>query len=86
MAAQKCKKKLIGNFFAFLNSYYPKTHPIKALNSLDSSRPYGRLLKNQKTEGSRELFLPENISKLAPQNIFQKKTLRFWKPGNQLKT
>ena len=31
------------NFFAFLNAYYPKTHLIKAQNSLDSSRPYGRL-------------------------------------------
>ena len=48
MAAQKRKKIFSAEFFAFLNVYYPKTHLIKALNSLDSSRPYGRLLENQK--------------------------------------
>ena len=30
----------------------------------NSSRPYGRLLENPKTEDSRELLLPEMISKL----------------------
>ena len=40
---------------------------IKILNSLDSSTPYGRLLENEKTMGSRELFLRETISRLAPQ-------------------
>ena len=33
--------------------------------SLDSSRPYKRLLKISKTRGSRDLFLP----KLVPQQI-----------------
>ena len=75
MAAQKCKKKqtVDRNFFAFLNVYYPKTHLIKALNSLDLSRPNGRLLEDLKTGASRNLFLPEIISKLALQLIFQKK-------------
>ena len=36
-----------------------KTQLIKALHSLDSSRPYERLLENPKTVGSRESFLPE---------------------------
>ena len=60
MAAQKRKKKIRQKFLAFLNVYYPKTHLIKALYSLDSSRPNGRLLQNPKTGGLRESFLPEN--------------------------
>ena len=60
MAAQKRKKKIRQKFLAFLNVYYPKTHLIKALYSLDSSRPNGRLSQNPKTGGFRELFLPEN--------------------------
>ena len=46
--------------FAFLNASYPEIHLIQSLNSLDSSRPYGRLLENQKTRGSKKLFLPKN--------------------------
>ena len=45
-----------------------KTHLIKALNSLDSSRPNGRLSQNPKTGGFRKLFLTENYLK-----SFQKK-------------
>ena len=51
---QKCKKKEKKNcqkVFAFLNSYYPKIQLIKALNSFDSSRPYGRLLENWRLKG-----------------------------------
>ena len=33
------KKNFPGKFFAFLNAYYPKTHLIQSLNSLDSSKP-----------------------------------------------
>ena len=51
----------------------PKTHLIKALNSLDSFRSYGRLLENQKTEGSRELFLTENDFKTSSAKHFPKK-------------
>ena len=58
-------------------AYYPKTHLIIALNSLDSSRLYGRLLENQKTGGSRELFLPENDFQTSSTKIFQKKHLDF---------
>ena len=50
MAGQKKKKKLVSRkSFAFLNAYCPKTHQIQSVISLDSSRPYGRLLENQKT-------------------------------------
>ena len=47
-------------FLAFLDAYYFLTDLIKALNSLDSSRPYRRLLENLKTGGFRKSFLPEN--------------------------
>ena len=67
MAAQKRKKKIRQKFLAFLNVYYPKTHLIKALYSLDSSRSYGRLSQNPKTGGFRELFLPENDFKTFSQ-------------------
>ena len=49
MAAQKQKKIVSKKFCAFLNVYCPKTPQIKSLNSLDSSRPNGRLLESQKT-------------------------------------
>ena len=74
MAAQIRKKKIRHIFFAFLNAYYTKTHLIKSSNFLNSSRPYGRLLENQKTGGSRELFL---ISKTAPQKFFFKRHSDF---------
>ena len=55
-AKKKKKKKNWQKFLAFLNAYYPETHPIKALYTLDSSRSYGRLLQNPKTCASRELL------------------------------
>ena len=73
MAAQKRKKKIRQKFLAFLNVYYPKTHLIKALYSLDSSRPNGRLSQNPKTGGFRELFLPENDFKTCSTVNFPKK-------------
>ena len=60
MVAQKCKKIASRNFLNFRMSITPKTHLIKALNSIDSSRPYKRLLQIQKTGGSMELILPGN--------------------------
>ena len=69
MAAQKCKKQ----FLAFLNVYFPKTHLIKALYCLDSSRPNERLSQNLKTVGFRELFLPENDFKTCSTVSFPKK-------------
>ena len=60
MATQKCKNDCSLNFLVFLNAYLPKTHLIKIHNSLDSSRPYGRLSESSKTWGFIELFLPEN--------------------------
>ena len=56
-----------------MNAYYPKTHLVKALNSLDSSRPYGRLLENPKTGGSRELFLIEGDFQTSSTKIFPEK-------------
>ena len=84
MAAQKHKKNCWQKFFPFLNAYYPKTHLIKTLNSLDSSRPYGR--QNKKTGGPRELFLPENdfqisSTKLSKKNI---KILEAWNPTEDM--
>ena len=38
---------------------------MKVFNSLDLSRPCGRLLENPKAGGSRELFLPENDFKTS---------------------
>ena len=84
MATQK-QKELSGNFFAFSNASYPKTHLIQSLNSLESSRPYERLLENQKTGGSKELFLPKNDFQNSSTKIFSKKTSRIWRPGNQPK-
>ena len=60
MAAQKHKKIVSRMFFAFLNTYKPKTQLISALNSIDSSRTYGRLSQNPITSGFRESFLHEN--------------------------
>ena len=67
------KKKLWKEFFVFLNVYCPKTHLIKALYSLDSSRSYGRLLENPKTGASRDLFLPESDFKTSSAVNFPKK-------------
>ena len=77
MAAQKWKKKKEWqNFFTFLNAYYPKTHLIKALNSLYSSKASGRLSQNPKTEGFRKLFLSKNDFKTCSAvNIFLKKKI-----------
>ena len=72
MVAQKCKKNVRQKFLAFLNVYCPKTHLIKALYSLDSSRPSGRLSQNPKTGGIRELILPENNFKTCSAVNFPK--------------
>ena len=56
-----------------MNFHYPKTHLIQSLSSLESSRPYGRMLENQKTWGSEELFLPENNFQNSSTKKFPKK-------------
>ena len=57
-----------------MNAFYPKTRLIKALNSLDSYRPYGKLLEHQEEEGdSGELFLPENDFQTSSAKFFLKK-------------
>ena len=50
-----------------------KPQLIKIHNSLDSSRPERRLLKNKKIETFRELFLPENDFQTSSTVNFQKK-------------
>ena len=51
MVAQKCQKKMLAEIFLhfWMSTSEPKTQLIKTENSFDSSRPYGRLLENQKT-------------------------------------
>ena len=52
----------------------PETQLInKALNSLDSFRPYRRLLENPKTRALRELFLPEDYFKTCSAVNFSKR-------------
>ena len=77
MAAQKCKKNCWQKFFAFLNAYFPDNHQIKAINSLDSSRPNGRLLQTPKTGGFWESFLPQNDFKTCSAVNFLKKHPNF---------
>ena len=72
MAAQKWKKKLLPEIVSTSECIF-KTHLIKALNSRDSSRPYGRLLENPKTGGFRESFLPEKNFKTCSAVSFPKK-------------
>ena len=74
MATKNTKNNLLAEIFYIFDCHYPKTHPIKPLSSLDSSRTYGRPLENQKAGGSRELFMPENnfltsSTKNIPKNI-----------------
>ena len=57
----------------FLNICYPQTRLIKALTSVDSSRPNGRLSQNRKTGDIGELFLPENDFKTSSAVNFPKK-------------
>ena len=59
------------------NTCYPKMHFIKSLNSLDFSRPYGTLLEIQKIGALGNFFCLTMITKIAPQNFFQKKHLYF---------
>ena len=75
MAAQKYEKYCQKIFFLhFWMRITPK--PIKS-NSLNSFRPYRRLLENQKTGGSRELFLPENDFQTRSTKYFLKKPSDF---------
>ena len=55
----------------------PINERLKALNFLDSSRPYRRLFKNPKTKGSKELFLPKNTFKYSSTLNFSKRHSDF---------
>ena len=74
MVAQKQKKKSLAEIFCIFECLLTRNPTNqKALNSLDSSRPCGRLLENQKTGSSRELFLPAHDFQTSSTKIFQKK-------------
>ena len=77
MTAQKCTHKKLQKFATFLNAYYLQKHLVESLNSLHSSRPYGRLLENQKRGGSREPFLPENYFQTSSTKFFLKRHSDF---------
>ena len=77
MTAQKCKNKIWAEIFCIFECLLLKIHLIKALNSLDSSRPNGGLSQNSKTRGFRELFLPKNDSKTCSAVNFLKKYVDF---------
>ena len=67
------QKRFSAEIFGSFECLYPKTHLIKALYSLDSSRPNGRLSQNPKTGGFRDLFLPENNFETCSAVNFPKK-------------
>ena len=82
MAAQKRKKKTKTGkqiFFGIFECLFtPKSIQTKLSTLLiDSSRSYKRPLENQKTEGSRELFLPENDFQTSSIVNFPKKYRDF---------
>ena len=61
MAAEKGKKNVLADVCGIFECLLPQTHLIKAPNSLDSSRPNGRLSQNPKTGDFRELNMVKNI-------------------------
>ena len=54
------KKKIASRNFSYFWIPITQNSSNQGYQSLDSSRPHGRVLENQKTGDSRELFLPEN--------------------------
>ena len=50
---------------------------MQSLNSFDSSKPYGRLLENQKKGALKNYFCLKITFKIAPQKFFQKKHSDF---------
>ena len=77
MAAQKYGKKFFGEIFCISEPLLTLNPTNKIHNSLDSSRPYGRLLKIQKTGDFRELILPENHFQNSSAINFPKNQLDF---------
>ena len=58
MAAKKFKKKFLAEIFCIFKCLLLQNPTNQG--SLLSSRPYGRIIENLKTGGSKEFFLPEN--------------------------
>ena len=82
MTAQKCKKKFLAEIFCIFECVLLPNPSIKALNSLDSSRPNGRLSQSPKAGAFRELFVPKNDFKTCSAVNFPKnmQILEAWKP------
>ena len=84
----KMKSTLVSRrCLASLNTSYTKTDLIKSINSLDSSRIYGRMLENQKAQCFKDRFLPENdfqnsSTEIPKNNIL---ILEAWKPTKDMK-
>ena len=76
MASQKHTKKMLAEIFCIFECLLTQ-NPILALNFLDSSRSYGRLLENPKLGASRKLFLPQNDFKTSSTESFPKKHPNF---------
>ena len=72
MEAEKHRESCWQKFFSILNAYKPKTHLIKALNYIDSTKSFGRLSQNFRTGGFRESFLSENDFKTCLTVNFRK--------------
>ena len=60
MTAQKHTEKLLTEIFGIFEYLITQNLTNQDSQLFDSSRPYGRLLENPKTWGSRELFMSEN--------------------------
>ena len=87
MMAQKHQKKFWWNYFCIFECLLTLECLLMSTNSLDSSRSYERLLENQKTGGSRELFLPENNFQTSSTVSFPKKIQisEVWKTTRDMK-
>ena len=87
MATQKYKKNSTQIFIFIFECLLPQNPSNLSSLLIDSSRSYKRLLKNKKTGGSRELFLPENDFQTSSTANFPKniQILEAWKPTEDMK-
>ena len=86
MATQNYKNICQQKLFFIFECLLPQkpSNPISQLSWF--SRPYGRLLENQKIGGSKELFLPENDYKNCSAENFPTNMhiLEAWKPTEDM--
>ena len=71
----------MAEIFCIFECLLTKNPTKKALNSIDSSKLYGRLLENPNSGASMKLFLPENDFKISSTVNFPKNVqiLETWK-------